>query len=143
MALKPHTHHSRTIQSIRKMPQARTAYGARRCFLNRRIAAAIWVRPFTASNTKPEGTKSLKKTSGQGILSRSIANNGSPPHDTPDGSIHIITAPATAPMPINRVSIFWRVFNLRVYYSISQILSSLMIFGADFPASTNTFSPFL
>ena len=65
------------------------------------------------------------------------------PHDTPDGSIHIITAPATAPMPINRVSIFCSVFILRVCYSISQILSSRMIFGADFPAKTNIFLPFL
>ena len=34
MALKPQTNHSRPIQSIRMIPQAKTVYGARLCFLN-------------------------------------------------------------------------------------------------------------
>ena len=37
---------------------------------------------------------------------RSSSNSGSPPQATPVGSIHIITAPPTAPMPMKRVRIF-------------------------------------
>ena len=40
------------------------------------------------------------------IPEKDISNNGSPPHETPVGSIHIITAPPTAPMPTKRVNIF-------------------------------------
>ena len=61
-------------------------------------------------STKPDGMKFLKNTSGQGILARSISNSGSPPHVVPVGSSHIITAPATAPMAMNRVRIFSSVF---------------------------------
>ena len=51
-------------------------------------------------------TKFLKKTSGQGILARSRSSIGSPPQLIPLGSIHIITAPPTAPTATKMVSIF-------------------------------------
>lgn len=73
-------------------------------------AASSCVRPFTARSTKPEGMKFRKNTSGQGILARSKSSIGSPPQLTPEGSIHIITAPSTAPIAMNRVNILRNVF---------------------------------
>ena len=76
------------------------------CFLYNRTAATNWVRPFKKSSTKPDGMNFLKKTSGHGFFALNISSSGSMPHFWPEGSIHIIKAPTTAPIPINNVKNF-------------------------------------
>ena len=59
--------------------------------------------PYTASKTKPEGTKFRKNTSNQDSFALKISRSGSIIHIFPLGSIHIIRAPTKAPTPIKSV----------------------------------------